>query len=99
MIGSISGITVAGTTGSAGPWSYQLSSPTSIAFDQYGYMYILDQGNNRVQKWFPGAAYGTTVISASMSSPYGMRRIDLAISLLLIDLTIEFYHFLYFVVS
>ncbi|CAF1562543.1 unnamed protein product, partial [Rotaria magnacalcarata] len=71
--GSISGTTVAGTTGSAGPWSYQFSSPTSIAFDQYGYMYILDQGNNRVQKWFPGATYGTTVISASMSSPYGMR--------------------------
>ncbi|CAM4911172.1 unnamed protein product [Rotaria socialis] len=71
--GSISGTTVAGTTGSAGPWPYQFSSPTSIAFDQYGYMYILDQGNSRVQKWFPGATYGTTVISASMSSPYGMR--------------------------
>ncbi|CAF4729948.1 unnamed protein product [Rotaria sp. Silwood1] len=70
--GSIIGVTVAGTTGSSGPWSYQFSNPTAITFDQYGYMYVLDQGNNRVQKWLPGAIYGITVISATMSSPNGM---------------------------
>ncbi|CAF2697913.1 unnamed protein product [Rotaria sp. Silwood2] len=73
IAGGNAGITVAGTTGSVGTWSYQLSSPTAVTLDQYGNLYVLDQGNNRVQKWFPGATYGTTVISATMSSPYGMR--------------------------
>lgn len=36
-------------------------------------MYVLDTGNSRVQKWWPGAAYGVTVISASMSTPYGIQ--------------------------
>ncbi|CAF1116879.1 unnamed protein product [Rotaria sordida] len=73
IVGGNAGITVAGSTGSAGSWSYQLSNPTTVALDQYGDIYVLDQGNSRVQKWSPGATYGTTVISASMSSPYGMR--------------------------
>ncbi|CAF1082804.1 unnamed protein product [Rotaria sordida] len=68
---SMSGITVAGLTGSSGPWSYQLSNPTGVTLDPYGYIYVLDTGNSRVQKWFPDASYGTTVISASMNSPYG----------------------------
>ena len=64
---------MAGTTGSAGPWTFQLSSPTDITMDPYGYIYILDTGNDRVQRWWPGAAYGSTVISASsMSNPYGL---------------------------
>jgi hypothetical protein len=41
-------------------------------FDQYGFMYILDTGNSRIQKWVPGASYGTTVISATMNNPSGM---------------------------
>lgn len=35
-------------------------------------MYILDTGNSRVQKWLPGAPYGTTVIAVSMNTPYGL---------------------------
>ncbi len=67
------GLTVAGITGNSGPWSYQFSNPTAITFDPYGYMYVLDTGNSRVQKWYPGGAYGTTIISASMSTPYGLQ--------------------------
>ena len=52
---------------------YQFTNPTGIAFDPYGFMYVLDTGNSRVQKWFPGAAYGTTVIATSMSTPYGIQ--------------------------
>lgn len=63
---------MAGVTGDAGPWSYQLNNPTTIAFDPFGYLYVLDQSNNRVQKWWPGASYGTTAIAATMSNPYGM---------------------------
>lgn len=68
----MSGITVAGSTSNSGPWAYQFTNPTAITFDSNGYMYILDTGNSRVQKWLPGAAFGTTVISTSMSTPYGL---------------------------
>ncbi|CAF4169007.1 unnamed protein product [Rotaria sp. Silwood2] len=82
--GAISGTTVAGTTGDAGPWSYQLSSPTSLLLDQYGYLYILDYGNARIQKWFPGAPYGATVVSASFYNPCGMQ-FDLLNNLVVAD--------------
>jgi len=73
FIGAAVGVTVAGDpAGSSGPYAYQLSNPTGIQFDQYGYIYILDTSNTRVQKWYPGAAYGITVIAATMNSPYGM---------------------------
>jgi len=66
-------VTVAGDpAGSSGPYAYQLSSPTAIQLDQYGYIYILDTANSRVQKWYPGATYGLTVVAATMNSPYGM---------------------------
>lgn len=68
----MSGSTVAGSTNDAGIYSYQLSSPTALTVDPYGFIYIMDSGNNRVQKWFPGASYGTTLIGGSMSTPYGM---------------------------
>lgn len=67
------GTTVAGSTSDPGPYAYQLNNPTSITFDPYGYMYILDLTNSRVQRWLPGASYGVTVVSAAMSSPVGMR--------------------------
>jgi len=50
-----------------------LSSPTAILLDSYGYIYILDYGNARVQKWYPGAPYGTTVVAAAFSNPFGMQ--------------------------
>lgn len=42
-------------------------------FDQYGYLYILDDGNSRIQKWLPGSTFGTTVISSTFSDPLGME--------------------------
>lgn len=47
-------------------------------------MYILDQGNNRVQKWFPGASFGVTVLVAVMSSPIGMQ-LDLQDNIVIAD--------------
>ncbi|CAF4840942.1 unnamed protein product [Rotaria sp. Silwood1] len=71
--GASTGMTVAGQSGVSGPWSYQFNLPTSITFDQYGYMYIMDSGNNRIQRWWPGSTYGTTVASsASMYNPRGL---------------------------
>lgn len=65
-------------------WSYQFNTPTAIVLDPYGYIYILDSGNARVQKWFPGASYGQTVISATMSSPSAMK-IDLSANIIIAD--------------
>ncbi|CAF3877196.1 unnamed protein product, partial [Rotaria sp. Silwood1] len=39
---------------------------------QFGNMYIMDFGNNRIQQWAPGATFGITVASASMSGPRGL---------------------------
>ena len=66
------GTLIAGESGVAGAWSYQFSNPTSITFDRFGSMYIMDSGNNRIQRWSPGSTYGVTVASASMSNPRGL---------------------------
>ena len=66
-------MTVAGESGTAGQWSYQFNSPTAISFDSYGQMYILDNGNSRIQKWTLGMTFGITVVSGSLSNPLGMH--------------------------
>lgn len=53
-------------------------------FDQYGYMYILDGGNSRIQKWLPGMTFGVTIISATMSTPLGMQ-FDFSNNLIMAD--------------
>ncbi|CAF4758561.1 unnamed protein product, partial [Rotaria sp. Silwood2] len=73
VFGASLATTVAGSTGDSGPWSYQFNTPTSIAIDPYGYMYILDSANGRVQKWYPGAPYGITVASTTMAAPLAMQ--------------------------
>jgi len=70
--GAASGVTVAGESGVSGSYAYQLSNPEALLFDQYGNMYILDVGNDRIQRWRPGATYGVTIVSATMSSPRGL---------------------------
>jgi hypothetical protein len=40
--------------------------------DPYDYIYILDFGNRRIQKWLPGASFGITMATSTMSNPYGM---------------------------
>ncbi|CAF3042616.1 unnamed protein product [Rotaria socialis] len=73
VYGATTGVVVAGESSVAGSFSYQLNSPTSITFDQYSNMYVLDTNNNRIQRWAPGATYGITVVSASMSTPLGLK--------------------------
>lgn len=66
-------MTVAGSTSDPGPFAYQFSNPTGITFDPYGFMYVLDMSNSRIQRWFPQATFGITVVAASMSSPTGLH--------------------------
>ncbi len=79
------GVTVAGDpSGNAGPYAYQLNNPTTVILDPYGYIYILDNSNTRVQKWYLGSTYGTTVLSATLSNPQGMT-VDLLGNLVIAD--------------
>lgn len=55
-----SGSTAAGGNG-AGANAAQLRNPNRIFIDNAGNLYIPDMGNNRVQKWAPGATSGITV--------------------------------------
>jgi hypothetical protein len=71
-VDAIKGEKIAGETSVAGSWAYQFNSPTSITFDQFGNMYVLDSGNNRIQRWWPGSSYGVTVASGVLSNPRGM---------------------------
>lgn len=51
---------VAGGNG-GGSAMNQLNLPYGVAVDGPGNVYVADSGNNRVQKWAPGATTGTTV--------------------------------------
>ncbi|CAF1501792.1 unnamed protein product [Adineta ricciae] len=67
--GATSGITVAGSsTGSAGSTAALLSSPNGVYVDSAGNVYVADSGNNRIQKWAPGATSGITVAGSSTGS-------------------------------
>lgn len=54
------GVVVAGGNG-AGTGANQLNSPNRLFVDPLGNLYIPDMGNNRIQKWAPGANSGVTV--------------------------------------
>jgi len=74
FLGAVIGSTVAGQSGVAGSWSYQLNSPSTVIYDQYGYLYIMDAGNDRIQRWILGGNYGITIASTStMNIPRGMH--------------------------
>ena len=69
---AVNGTVVAGETGVPGSWSYQFSFPTSITFDQFDNMFVLDSGNNRIQRWAPSSTFGVTVASGAFSNPRGL---------------------------
>ncbi len=69
------GVTVAGTN-TAGSAANELDHPTSVCVDQYGNLYVSDQGNNRIQKFPPNSTSttnGVTISSpGSLSTPGGV---------------------------
>jgi uncharacterized repeat protein (TIGR01451 family) len=94
---TIAGASTAGFSGDNGPAiSAQLNSPSGIAVDSTGNVYISDTGNNRVRKISTGmittfAGGGNTGLgdngpatSASLSSPYGVA-LDASSNLLIVD--------------
>ena len=81
---STNGIIVAGGNGS-GSNVNQLRSPTGIAFDSDGNMYVADNGNERIQKFFakpsiviaPGQTIGTVSISLPSSGSSNNKTLTL----------------------
>lgn len=72
--GSRNGTTVAGT-GTNGSAADQLNLPTEIYLSKIDRsLYIVDNGNNRIQKWLPNATMGVTIAGSSTgvagSTPY-----------------------------
>ena len=60
--GASTGTTVAGHSGgNSGSNSAKLDYPTGLTFDKNGDMYVVDQLNNRVQKFSPPSSSGATV--------------------------------------
>ncbi len=45
----------------------QLIDPLGVYLDAGGNLYVGDNGNNRVQKWLPGATAGITVAGGNGS--------------------------------
>lgn len=76
---STPGITVAGGNG-YGAASNQIGGPADVFIDRTGIIYIVDDPNNRIQKWAPGASEGITVADGNgqgsapnqLSAPYGV---------------------------
>jgi len=66
--GADTSIIVAGQSdGTAGSAANQLNSPTDVFVDDSGNIYVSDAGNNRVQKWAPGATSGITAVDGKLT--------------------------------
>lgn len=63
-INSKEGITVAGSSdGISGYDNSKLASPSYVWVDeQSGVIYIVDNENNRIQRWLPNASIGSTIV-------------------------------------
>jgi sugar lactone lactonase YvrE len=73
-----SGVTVAGDSGGTqGSTSILLKQPSAVTFDDNGFMYVSDQGNNRVQRYPPNSLNGTMVAgqgSGGSAAPNGLNN-------------------------
>ena len=77
-VGSSTGTVLAGTAGSAGSTSTQLSAPMGITVDQWQNLYVADRTNNRIQVFFNGSSTGITIAGSgtggtSLSAPYDVK--------------------------
>ncbi|CAF4084145.1 unnamed protein product, partial [Adineta steineri] len=67
--GATTGTTVAGdSAGTQGSTSTLLKTPIDLTFDTNGFMYVVDNGNNRVQRFALGSTTGTTVAGTTAST-------------------------------
>lgn len=77
MSWNMTGVTVAGTTGTAGSAANQLSQPWNLFVDVNKNMSIADAANHRVQFWPAGATSGTTIAGITGSWGSSSDRLDM----------------------
>ena len=72
------GITIAGVTTVPGTDNMHLNTPSDLALDYKGIMFIADRNNHRIQKYVRGSMNGTTVAGfgngTSSTSLYGLNQ-------------------------
>ncbi|CAF1128199.1 unnamed protein product [Rotaria sordida] len=86
LLGATNGTTVAGQSdGSAGAGSNQLHQPGGIDFDNNGYMYVADSGNDRVQRYAPNSNNGTTVAGSAGNEGSATNELHQPISVVVDD--------------
>lgn len=77
------GVTVAGGNG-YGPASNQLDQPSSICVSKRtGDIYIADSGNQRIQRWSPGATSGVTIVGITGVRSSNLSLLDTPSSVIL----------------
>ncbi|CAF4359310.1 unnamed protein product [Rotaria sp. Silwood2] len=54
---------VAGSTGTTGTTLNRLNAPSDVTVDGNGYMYVVDNGNNRIQLFPPGSNTSTSAVT------------------------------------
>ncbi|CAF1203453.1 unnamed protein product [Adineta steineri] len=88
-IGDHNATVVAGTAGSPGNSSTQLSSPMGMTLDKWNNLYVADRTNNRVQLFCNGNTTGITIAGngaggTTLSAPYDVKldsKLNLYVSL------------------
>ncbi|CAF1394963.1 unnamed protein product [Didymodactylos carnosus] len=71
------GVTIIGyPNGTFGSGPKELNSPVDVKLDRQGNIYVLDEGNNRIQKYPPGGGTGTTVGTLPVSSGASALLVD-----------------------
>ncbi len=66
----------AGTYGSPGSTSYQLSSPDDVYVDGNGNVYVCDSYNHRIQKFINGSTNGITIAGISGSAGSQLNKFN-----------------------
>jgi hypothetical protein len=69
------GVLAAGVNG-PGSAASQLDGPTDLFVDRRNNLYVLDRGNNRIQKFAPGDTAATTVGVVANGAAYTMGRLN-----------------------
>ena len=79
ILGASTWTAVAGSPGAAGYTAFLLANPIGFTFDYMGNLYVVDNGNHRIQLFLSGTVNGTTIAGVTgvggnaphlLNSPY-----------------------------
>lgn len=67
---------LAGQTSTYGSTAVRLYSPSDMAYDETGNLYVADTSNDRIQKFAPGSTSGTTVSGLTVTDPTAIHIVN-----------------------